>query len=177
MTKHTDAPVWSKSRTKFEAQRGRFPHGAPNAAQDFTCGHCRFPVTTLRRLAGVLNRNHCPFCLWSRHLDLYRPGDRLSACKAPMRPVGLTLKQARKRYGREDQGELMLIHICTDCGKVSINRIAADDDSEQILAIFESSFRLDGALQARLDQGGIKALTRADAPLVQARLLGQASWL
>jgi hypothetical protein len=48
----------------------------------------------------VRNRNHCPYCLWSRCLDLFRAGDRLSACKAPMQPVGLALKHTRKKYGR-----------------------------------------------------------------------------
>ena len=56
---------------------------------DFRCQHCGAYVSASRVLSGVSNRNHCPYCLWSRHLDLFEAGDRLAACKAPMRPVGL----------------------------------------------------------------------------------------
>ena len=96
---------------------------------DFKCRHCGSYISTARPLAGVGNRNHCPYCLWSRHLDLFEAGDRLAACKAPMRPVGLTLKNSRNKYARAASGELMLVHLCTDCSKISINRIAADDHS------------------------------------------------
>src|SRR5512133_632213 len=76
--------------------------------RDFKCNHCRQHVSAASFLSGVVNRNHCPYCLWSRHLDYYKPGDRLAACKAKMRPVGLTLKATRKKYSPESQGELML---------------------------------------------------------------------
>ncbi len=33
----------------------------------------------------------------------------------------------------------MLVHICTDCESVSINRIAADDDPKTILEVFRNS--------------------------------------
>jgi hypothetical protein len=65
-------------------------------------------------------------------MDLLAAGDRLSACQAPMRPLGLTLKKSHKKYSRAGSGELMLVHVCTDCGKVAINRIAADDDVEML---------------------------------------------
>jgi hypothetical protein len=81
--------------------------------------------------SGVQHRNHCPYCLWSRHLDHEKAGDRLSACKAGMRPIGLTYKRTRKKYG-DQRGEMMLVHLCLDCGKVSLNRVAADDDSEML---------------------------------------------
>ena len=99
-------------------------------------------VSTARLLSGVGNRNHCPYCLHSRHLDWQRAGDRLAACKGSMQPVGLTFKQIRKKYGAA-HGELMLVHRCTECGKLSINRIAADDDSETMLVIYQHSLHLD----------------------------------
>lgn len=139
---------------------------------DFTCIHCRRPVPAGRLWSNTLNRNHCPYCLWSRHLDLYRPGDRLCACKGAMRPVGLTLKQARKRY--PGRGELMLIHRCEDCGRLSINRIAADDDPETLLGVFETSFSLDAPARALIEQSGIRALSPADRRAVTAQLYGSA---
>ena len=138
---------------------------------DFKCKHCHNYVSTDPLLSGVNNRNHCPYCLWSRHLDLYNAGDRLAACKAEMKPVALTFKRANKKYGSR-QGELMLVHLCTDCGSVSINRSAADDDAETILAIFENSQHLDGQTRTQIQAGGIQVLEASDASIVRARLFG-----
>lgn len=144
------------------------------ADDGFLCKHCRAFVSLAGFLSGVCNRNHCPYCLWSRHLDLYAAGDRLSACKSPMEPIGLTVKATRKKYG-SSRGELMLVHACIECGKVSINRIAADDHPGTILAVFEGSSRLDASTRTRLEAGGIRALTSLEGDIVQAQLFGQGS--
>src|SRR5512147_1441348 len=115
---------------------------------DFRCAHCHVIVSSAHLLSGVNNRNHCPYCLWSCHLDLFAAGDRLSACKAPMKPIGLTMKRGRNKYQLERSGELMLIHECVECRALSINRIAADDDSETVMAVFEESFALSHQVQA-----------------------------
>lgn len=107
--------------------------------QDFRCAHCGMLVPTTFAVAGVRNRNHCPYCLHSRHMDWREAGDRLSACRAPMRPVGLTTKERRNKYARDRDGELMLLHECTRCGALDINRVAADDDSVLLLEAFEAS--------------------------------------
>ncbi|HEX9018005.1 MAG TPA: RNHCP domain-containing protein [Anaerolineaceae bacterium] len=138
---------------------------------DFKCRHCHQYVSTDPLLSGVNNRNHCPYCLWSRHMDLYQPGDRLSACKTEMRPLGVTLKQTRKKYGVQ-QGELMLVHRCVDCGSFSINRIAADDDAGAIYAIYLDSLTLDAPTLAHAAAAGIQMLRAADAAVARARLFG-----
>jgi hypothetical protein len=56
-----------------------------------------------------------------------------------MRPVGLALKATHKKYGRLAGGELMLAHLCVECNKVSLNRMAADDDIEKAWGIYTSS--------------------------------------
>ncbi len=140
---------------------------------DFRCAHCQALVSSAPQLSGVNNRNHCPYCLWSRHLDLFSAGDRLSACKAPMRPVGLTMKRGRNKYQREACGELMLIHECVECGTLSINRIAADDDCEMIMAVFRASFSLDHQLRARCQQHGIIILTADDRETIHTQLYGR----
>ncbi len=104
---------------------------------DFTCKHCGQFVSARTAVSGVVNRNHCPYCLHSRHVDLFEAGDRLCACKGLMIPVGLTVKRSRDKYANDGQGELMLVHRCTDCGDLSINRIAADDDSVRMLALLD----------------------------------------
>jgi hypothetical protein len=40
--------------------------------------HCRSEVSP--DAPGTGHRDHCPSCLWSRHLDDERPGDRASEC-------------------------------------------------------------------------------------------------
>jgi hypothetical protein len=147
-------------------------HRFDQVTSDFKCKHCHQYISTDPALSGVNNRNHCPYCLYSRHMDLHEPGDRLSACNAEMRPVGLTVKASRKKYGSR-QGELMLIHLCADCGKVSINRIAADDIADFILEIYESSFHLPPGGKKLLEISGVQPLSPADAALVQARLYGR----
>ena len=139
---------------------------------DFRCAHCGGWVSSLSLLSGVQNRNHCPYCLWSCHLDLFAAGDRLSACKAPMRPIGRTLKRNRNKYQAGPGGELMLIHECEDCRALSINRIAADDDLETILSIFQASLRGGPSLQAQMSSQGILPLTKEHTPIVRARLYG-----
>jgi RNHCP domain len=83
-------------------EKSRHRYGRPEKLiieNGFKCVHCHGFVSLASGLSGVRNRNHCPYCLFSRHLDLHAPGDRLSACKALMQPVGLTIKAVRKKYG------------------------------------------------------------------------------
>lgn len=62
-------------------------------------------------------RDHCPTCLWSRHVDADRPGDRASGCGAGMAPVGLAWKS-----GKGTQ----VVHRCTRCRTVRRVRVAVD---------------------------------------------------
>ena len=138
----------------------------------FKCLSCGAGVYTQPWLSGVQNRNHCPFCLSSRHLDHAQPGDRLSACKALMQPIGLTMKRCRNKYGKLLTGELMLIHQCGDCGKLSINRIAADDMLDRLMEIFNASMSLKESQLTQLEASGIQPLTGEDAWMVELQLLG-----
>lgn len=140
---------------------------------DFKCAHCHYHVTANSQFSGVVNRNHCPYCLWSKHLDLYRAGDRLSACKMPMMPVGLTTKRTNKKYFPQNQGELMLIHRCSGCGSLSINRIAADDNTELLYQIFETSLKEEPGLRSLLQKKGIDMLCSKKAGFVHLRLFGR----
>lgn len=89
----------------------------------FTCISCKRPVPA--RAVGTSQRNHCPACLWSRHLD-DKVGDRRSACGQPMEPIAIA---ARAR------GEWTIVHRCTGCGHMRTNRIAGDDDELALLAL------------------------------------------
>lgn len=140
---------------------------------DFRCAHCHALVSSAHSLSGVNNRNHCPYCLWSCHLDLFAAGDRLSACKAPMKPIGLTMKPGRNKYQREARGELMLVHQCSECQTLSINRIAADDDAATIMAVFEDSIGFGAQLHSLCQQHGITVLSADHLEIVRRQLYGQ----
>lgn len=86
----------------------------------FICIHCGAPVAAVAW--GTRHRNHCPHCLWSRHVDM-RPGDRSCLCKGAMEPITL--------WQKED-GEIMVIHRCTHCGTIKANRCAGDDDQQAL---------------------------------------------
>ena len=148
-------------------------HGYAKYAGDFRCISCHYPVSGLSLVSGVHHRNHCPYCLVSRCLDLFTPGDRLSACKAAMQPVGLALKRAYKKYNPQKSGELMLVHRCDGCDKISLNRLAADDDPQVVLKIFHDSLALDPRFHAHLAQNDILTLGRSDYLLLKTRLFGK----
>jgi hypothetical protein len=165
------APIWSITLSQRNIRR--FPHQA--GEDHFICIGCGLLVLCDPLLAGVQNRNHCPYCLCSRHMDWRVAGDRLSSCRAAMRPVGLTTKISRNKYARERDGELMIIHRCVGCGALVINRVAADDIAENLLALFEDSCASGPALRAELAGAGIDMLTARDRALVRRRLFGAAA--
>lgn len=50
--------------------------------EDFVCEHCG------QNVKGDGYTNHCPFCLWSKHVDVH-PGDRAHDCAGMMEPIGV----------------------------------------------------------------------------------------
>ncbi len=106
-------------RTRVEARDGTF-----------RCRHCKTMVGP--PISGGRHRNHCPLCLYSRHVDRSMPGDRAEDCHSMMPAVGLFTRR---------NGEQMLLHRCAGCGVERRNRIAADDNTVALmrLPIIESS--------------------------------------
>jgi hypothetical protein len=90
-----------------------------------------------------------------------------------MEPIGLTLKKTPKKYDQDARGELMLIHVCTGCGKTSINRIAADDDADTVFELFQGSLELDPQTVERLERDGIRVLGAGDVEVVRVQLFGR----
>jgi DNA-directed RNA polymerase subunit RPC12/RpoP len=140
---------------------------------EFFCVRCGVIVCGAFEFSGVRNRNHCPYCLWSRHLDWRTPGDRLSSCKGAMQPIGLTLKYTRNKYAAAPSGELMVVHRCTDCGAASINRIAADDGTGILVEVFRSSLRMEHRERLDLEDAGIRILDWSDGEILSRRLFGE----
>jgi Zn finger protein HypA/HybF involved in hydrogenase expression len=98
--------------------------GGPTQQDDgFRCHHCSQPV--LASTSGTHHRNHCPYCLWSLHVD-HEPGDRRSPCQGLMEPVAVWVRR---------KGEWALVHRCEKCGSLHSNRIAGDDNQFALLSI------------------------------------------
>ncbi len=89
--------------------------------EDFECGRCGALV------AGKGYTNHCPRCLWSRHVDV-NPGDRQADCRGLMRPIAV----------ESGGGGSVLVHRCEACGKTMRNKTAPNDDFEAILTLARS---------------------------------------
>ncbi|GAA3072238.1 hypothetical protein GCM10017562_44560 [Streptomyces roseofulvus] len=92
--------------------------------QDFRCVACRLVVPLAA--PGTAHRNHCPTCLASLHVDGRIPGDRASACRGRMAPIGVSVRP---------DGEWLLVHECRSCGELSANRIADDDNALALMRI------------------------------------------
>lgn len=91
----------------------------------FVCGHCGADVAP----AATTARNHCPLCLWSRHVDGDTPGDRASTCGALMEPAAVFQKK----------GKWVVIHRCTTCGHEQPNRLAPDDNFAGVIDLTVST--------------------------------------
>lgn len=100
------------------------PHARADGRESFKCGRCRAFIGPT--VSGGSHRNHCQFCLTSRHVDLRRPGDRASPCRALMAPVGTFFRP---------KGEQVVLHRCNGCGLQRHNRVAADDDPLALLRL------------------------------------------
>jgi DNA-directed RNA polymerase subunit RPC12/RpoP len=87
--------------------------------EDFTCLRCGTSVH------GSGYTNHCPRCLWSRHVDV-NPGDRAAECGGAMEPVAAL----------SERGEIIVIQRCVRCGHIRRNRAARNDDQDALLALF-----------------------------------------
>ncbi|PIV02018.1 hypothetical protein COS54_00105 [Candidatus Shapirobacteria bacterium CG03_land_8_20_14_0_80_39_12] len=139
----------------------------------FTCNHCH-KVVEITDYMGTSYRNHCPFCLWSTHVDWKSPGDRNAKCGALMEPIGLTFKKETiDKYGKKIQGELMVVHLCSFCGKISTNRLASDDDTGVVLELFEKTINSSEEIKEKVAGEGIKLLDKKDEEEVKTQLFGK----
>lgn len=86
--------------------------------ENFTCAHCGETVL------GNGYTNHCPNCLWSKHVD-NNPGDRQSTCGGMMRPISVESKKTG----------YIITHKCEKCGKIIRQKSAENDNINAIIAI------------------------------------------
>ncbi|MEI6494481.1 MAG: RNHCP domain-containing protein [bacterium] len=84
--------------------------------EDFICEHCGVEVK------GSGYTNHCPKCLWSKHVDIY-PGDRAAICGGMMKPIKVEMQK----------GEFIITHKCEKCGHEKRNRASLEDNLTTVL--------------------------------------------
>ncbi len=87
--------------------------------EGFVCENCGNRVEPL----SYSSRNHCPACLFSKHLDV-NPGDRASNCQGIMAPIEVVPHRDRN---------FVITHRCQTCGFVRKNRSQSDDDKKLLI--------------------------------------------
>jgi Zn finger protein HypA/HybF involved in hydrogenase expression len=92
--------------------------------EDFVCENCGAKVQ------GNGYTNHCPVCLWSKHVDV-NPGDRANPCGGLMEPVDTYFK-AQQWY---------LKHRCQKCELEKNIKIAKEDNFGIIEDILQSKVK------------------------------------
>lgn len=86
--------------------------------EDFTCLHCGAEVI------GNGYTNHCPQCLWSKHVDVH-PGDRMERCGGLMTPVSAEVATAG----------YVLRQRCEECGVQRKNKAVEGDNFDLIIEL------------------------------------------
>lgn len=89
--------------------------------EEFICENCGQKVSKL----GYSCRNHCPHCLYSKHIDI-NPGDRAEECHGKLEPIGIEIS-GKKGY--------VIVFKCQKCGTIRKNKAAEDDSFDEILKI------------------------------------------
>ena len=92
----------------------------------FICEYCNKKVEKL----GYTSRNHCPYCLHSKHVDI-NPGDRKEECKGELEPIGLEI-DSKKGY--------VIVFKCKKCGAIRKNKSAEDDNKDLIIQLSTKQF-------------------------------------
>lgn len=87
--------------------------------EEFICENCKRKVPKL----GYSCRNHCPYCLYSKHVDK-KPGDRQEKCHGILEPASLEI-DGKKGY--------IIIFRCKKCGAIRKNKVAKDDNMDLII--------------------------------------------
>lgn len=91
--------------------------------EEFICENCGTKVEKL----GYSCRNHCPHCLYSKHVDK-NPGDREEECHGMLKPIDIEINP-KKGY--------VIVFKCIKCGAIRKNKVAEDDNKEKIYKIIE----------------------------------------
>ncbi len=99
--------------------------GFSKCVEDFVCANCKTSVK------GNGFTNHCPNCLWSKHVDI-NPGDRNSRCSGMMEPIASIYAT----------GRFTIAHKCIKCHTIKRVKSAYNDNPSLLLSISANPFPL-----------------------------------
>lgn len=88
--------------------------------ENFICENCDTEVIK----SSYTARDHCPHCLYSKHVDIM-PGDRQNSCLGLLKPVGI--EKFKDTY--------KIIYECTKCKLKHKNIISNDDNIDLIIKL------------------------------------------
>jgi rubrerythrin len=91
--------------------------------EDFRCEKCG------EYISGGGYTDHCPFCLWSKHVDV-NPGDRESECRGLLEPVGAEVKK----------DGYLIYYVCIKCGFKHRVKSAKSDNEEEVQKLLRAPF-------------------------------------
>ncbi len=87
--------------------------------EDFECLKCG------RQVIGDGYTDHCPGCLWGKHVDREIPGDRVSDCGGLLEPVGASY----------EKGEFRVYYKCEKCSHKFVVKEGKNDDRECLMGL------------------------------------------
>lgn len=79
-------------------------------------------------------RNHCPFCLYGKHVDIH-PGDRANECQGLLKPMGVE---------KDKKNNWKILYECEKCGASLRNKTAHDDSTDLIVQLSVNTKELYG---------------------------------
>ena len=88
--------------------------------ENFICENCGKEIKKL----GYTARDHCPFCLYSKHVDI-NPGDRLNTCMGLLKPIGI----------EKFKNSFKILYKCERCNMLHKNIMANDDNMDLIIEL------------------------------------------
>ncbi len=87
--------------------------------ENFVCEKCG------ERVIGDGYTDHCPKCLWGKHVDGKVPGDRASNCKGLMEPMEAVY----------EKGKFKISYKCQKCEHEFSVREGKNDDRERLIEL------------------------------------------
>ncbi len=90
--------------------------------ENFVCENCK------KEIVGNGYTNHCPYCLYSKHIDI-NPGDRSCDCLGLMEPIDILQKN----------GEFIILHKCQKCNFERKNKVEENDDFSVVVKISKNN--------------------------------------
>lgn len=89
--------------------------------EDFGCENCG------EKVKGDGYTDHCPKCLWGKHVDSEIPGDRASECRGLMKPIEVAYLS----------GKFKIHYKCTKCRHEFWVREGEGDEREILMGLME----------------------------------------